>query len=291
MKLILLIIVLVFFESKKANSQEKLELYSGPIPNSIGTLTKEEGPYIQVYLPNNTRIGNSGVLIIPGGAYSFLAYDDEGVKISRDFTAKGIAAFVLKYRLPDRKTMKDKTIGPIMDAQQALKIIRENATKWSVDPNKIGVIGFSAGGHLASTLGTHFSRSYIPNKEGTNLRPDFMVLVYPLISMEDSLTHTGSRISLLGIEPTEGAIVNFSSEFQVTKETPPTYLTHCEDDRVVDVKNSILFYQALQKQGVYSELHLVPKGDHGFIQRIPTNEWLDPILKFLNKEGFLITNK
>lgn len=286
MKSKLLPLLLMVLWQLRGSAQEIHPLYTDSIPNSITNVLNEQPPNLKIYSPGGDSKLNTAILIIPGGAYSFLAYEDEGIKIAEAFATKGIAVFVLKYRIPDRKTMTDKSIGPLMDGQQAIKVIRDNAAQWNVDPNKVGVIGFSAGGHLASTLGTHFSKSYIPNKEGTSLRPDFMVLVYPLISMEDSLTHIGSKISLLGMEPTAAAVADFSNELQVTKETPPTYLTHCEDDRVVDVKNSIVFYRALQKFGVYSELHLVSKGDHGFIQRIPTNEWLDPILKFLSKEGF-----
>ena len=275
-----------FFVIQCASAQDTIKLYKDLIPNNKDSLFGGNMPYLQVYYPENRSSIQSSIIIIPGGAYSFLANKEEGTVIAKEFASKGITAFVLNYRLPNRNTMIDKSMGPIMDAQQALKIIRENATKWNINPSQIGVIGFSAGGHLASTLGTHFNRSYISNPEDTNLRPDFMVLVYSLISMEDSLSHTGSKISLLGMEPTKTAVTEFSNELHVTEATPPTYLTHCEDDQVVDVKNSIVFYQALQKQGVSSELHLVPKGDHGFIQRIPISEWLDPILKFLTKEGF-----
>ncbi len=172
-----------------------------------------------------------------------------------------------------------------MDAQQAIKLIRSNAVNWNVNPARVGLIGYSAGGHLASTLGTHFSKSYNPNKDNIGLRPDFMILVYPVISMNDQLTHMGSKINLLGIEPSKEKVDLFSNEFQVNKETPPTYLTHCGDDSIVDVNNSIVFYQALQKNGVHAELHLFPKGNHGFTQRLPVNEWMDQMLGFMKREG------
>ncbi|PTS92289.1 hypothetical protein DBR11_27280 [Pedobacter sp. HMWF019] len=201
------------------------------------------------------------------------------VKLSKE-------AFVLKYHLPKRETMRDKSYGPLMDAQQAMKVIHSNTVNWNLNPAKVGVIGYSAGGHLASTLGTHFSKSYISNKDNLNLRPDFMILVYPAISMSDQLTHMGSKINLLGMEPAKEKVALFSNELQVTKETPPTYLMHCGDDQVVDVNNSIVFYQALQKNGVDAELHLFPKGNHGFTQRLPVGEWMDPMLGFLKREGF-----
>lgn len=282
----LLLIIWNSYNCKPCQGQDLVTLYANSVPNTNLEYKTDNVPTLELFRSNSEIGSNTAILVIPGGAYSFLAYEEEGTAIAKDFALKGITSFVLKYRLPNRNTMNNKSIGPIMDAQQAIKMIRDSATKWKIDSNKVGVIGFSAGAHLASTLGTHFKKSYISNEEGTNLRPDFMILIYPLISMEDSLTHTGSKISLLGLEPTAATVKDFSNELQVTKETPPTYLTHCEDDRVVDVRNSIIFYQALQKQGIHSELNLVPKGDHGFIQRVPTNEWLDPILKFLNKEGF-----
>ena len=264
----------------------ELPLYPDSIPGNTVKLSKEEAPTLTLYLPIKEKATGTAILVIPGGAYGFLAFEEEGIAIAKAFTEKGIAAFVLKYRLPKRETMWDKSYGPLMDAQQAMKVIRSNAVNWNLNPRKVGVIGYSAGGHLASTLGTHFSKSYIPNKENISLRPDFMILVYPVISMNDQLTHMGSKINLLGMEPSKEKVALFSNELQVTKETPPTYLTHCGDDQVVDVNNSIVFYQALQKNGVDAELHLFPKGNHGFTQRLPVSEWLDPMLGFMKREGF-----
>ncbi len=269
-----------------AGAQEVLPLYPDSIPNSTVKLTKEEQPTLEAYLPIKEKATGTAVIIFPGGAYAFLAYEEEGTTIAKAFAEKGIAAFVVKYRLPKNETMWDKSFGPLMDAQQAIKTVRAKATEWNLDPKKIGVVGYSAGGHLASTLGTHFSKSYIPNNENISLRPDFMILVYPVISMEDKLTHVGSKISLLGMEPSKEKVDLFSNELQVTKDTPPTYLTHCGDDQTVDVNNSIVFYQALQKNKVDAELHLFPKGDHGFTQRLPVSEWMEPMLGFLKREGF-----
>jgi Esterase/lipase len=268
------------------SAQRVLTLYSDSIPGSTAKLSKEEGPNLTLFLPVKEKVTGTAVLVIPGGAYGFLAFEEEGIAIGKAFAEKGITAFVLKYRLPKKETMQDKSYGPLMDAQQAMLVIRSNAANWNLNPAKVGVIGYSAGGHLTSTLGTHFSKSYIPNEESISLRPDFMVLVYPVISMNDQLTHMGSKINLLGMEPSKEKVDLFSNELQVTKETPPTYLTHCGDDGVVDVNNSIVFYQTLQKNGVDAELHLFPKGNHGFTQRLPVNEWLDPILAFLEREGF-----
>lgn len=268
-------------------AQRVLPLYTDTIPNTIVKLSKEGQPTLEVYLPTKEKSTKTAVIIFPGGAYTFLAYDEEGVLIAKSFAERGITAFVVRYRLPKNQTMRDKSFGPLMDAQQAIKVVRSKAVSWGIDPKRIGVIGYSAGGHLASTLGTHFDKSYIPNQEHISLRPDFMILVYPVISMEDSLTHIASRISLLGMEPSIEKVRFFSNELQVKKETPPTYLTHCGDDQIVDVNNSIIFYQALQKKAVDAELHLFSKGNHGFTQRMSVGQWIEPMLEFLKREGML----
>nr|WP_233173765.1 alpha/beta hydrolase [Pedobacter sp. ASV19] len=286
MKTKILTLMLFLMAGYTAVAQQVLPLYPDSIPGSTVKLSKEDAPTLTLYLPIKEKATGTAVLVIPGGGYGFLAFEEEGIAIGKAFAEKGISAFVLKYRLPKKEAMRDKSFGPLMDAQQAMKMIRSNAANWNVNPAKVGVIGYSAGGHLASTLGTHFSNSYIPNKENISLRPDFMILVYPVISMNDQLTHMGSKINLLGMEPSKEKVDLFSNELQVTKETPPTYLTYCGDDGVVDVNNSIVFYQALQKNGVDAELHLFPKGNHGFTQRLPVSEWLDPMLGFLKREGF-----
>jgi acetyl esterase/lipase len=287
MKNIILISMLFLMVGYTAVAQQVLPLYPDSIPNSTVKLNKEKQPTLEVYLPAKEKANGTAVIIFPGGAYAFLAYAEEGTVVAKAFAEKGIAAFVVKYRLPNSDTMRDKSFGPLMDAQQAIKIVRSKATEWNLDSKKIGVIGYSAGGHLASTLGTHFSKSYILNTENISLRPDFMILAYPVISMEDKLTHIGSKISLLGMEPSKGKVELFSNELQVTKDTPPTYLTHCGDDNTVDVNNSIVFYQALQKNKVDAELHLFPKGNHGFTQRLTVSEWMEPMLGFMKREGML----
>lgn len=296
----LLIIVMLFLSSAiQVSAQRKIPLYPNGIPNSTGTNIKEQvriaegdtadyaktsDPSLQVYLPKNAN--GTAVIIFPGGSYSMLVYKAEGANIARYFAEQGVTAFVVKYRLPSDSIMKDKSIGPLQDAQQAIKTVRMNADSWHLDKNKIGVIGFSAGGHLASTLGTHFKHSYIPNTENTSLRPDFLVLVYPVISMKDSLTHRPSRANLLGTSPSPEALSLFSNEDQVTADTPPTYLTHTGDDNVVSVNNSIVFYQALVRNKVPAEMHLYPKGNHGFVLGFPPAEWLGPVQAWMKKGGF-----
>lgn len=281
-----LTIVFLLIIASVASAQQVLPLYPDSIPNCKVELKAEEKPTLTIYLPAADKANGTAVIIFPGGGYGTIVTHTEGIPIAQAFVKEGITAIVIKYRLPNADKMKDKSLGPLMDAQQAIKMVRSNASAWNINPSKIGIIGFSAGGHLASSLGTHFKHNYIANKEGTNLRPDYMVLVYPVISMKADLSHAGSRMNLLGKEPAAQKVQLFSNEEQVTKDTPPTYLTHSGDDKVVKVDNSIAFYHALQKNGVNAELHLFPKGDHGFVLHLPINEWMQPIFRFIKSEGF-----
>lgn len=282
--LALLVFPLALFVSR-LKAQEILPLYKDSIPNSIGKTAPADAPTISIYKPEKPN--GTAVIIFPGGAYAFLAFDEEGIKIAEAFKTKGVTAFVVKYRLPSDATMRDKSMGPLQDAQQAIKLVRMNADKWGLDKSKIGIAGYSAGGHLASTLGTHSARSYIPNKENTNLRPDFMILVYPVISMNKDLAHVGSKINLIGESPTAEKIAFFSNEEWVNNNTPPAYITHANDDMVVSVDNSVAFYQAMLKGGIPAELHLFPTGNHGFTQRLPIYEWLDPMIWWMKRGGWL----
>ena len=278
-----------------ANAQEIVELYSGAIPNSIKSEKKETfnsgmfrgvtKPTLEVYLPEKEKATGAAVIIIPGGGYGVVVYQGEGISNAKQFAKNGIAAFVLKYRLPDDSIMQNKTIGPLQDAQQAIKLVRENAAKWGVDAAKVGVIGFSAGGHLASTVATHFEKPVIENRTNTNLRPDFQVVVYPVISMKDSLTHRDSRRSLLGRNPTNELVNEYSNELQVTNNTPPAYITHAADDKVVDVDNSIAYFETLRHHNVNVEMHIYPKGGHGFIFRQP--DWIEPLLLWMKRNNWI----
>lgn len=249
-------------------------------------LTASGETTLTAYFPVGNLTTKTAILVIPGGGYGSLAMETEGTPIAEAFAAKGITAFVLKYRLPGEVKAAERSTAPLQDAQEAMKYIRENAEKYNIDINKVGVIGFSAGGHLAATLETKHGKNCIVNSKNTKLRPDFAILVYPVITMDAGLTHLGSREKLIGTAPTEVLINLFSSEKQVTRDTAPTYITHASDDQIVDFHNSILMYEALVKNNVPAELHLYPKGDHGFIQRLPLAEWLDPILLFIKKQGF-----
>ncbi len=292
--------ILILFVSLQLTAQQTIPLYPGVIPNSTGYPMKEikmerdgqllgfrsiSQPTLAVYLPDEKIATGAAVVICPGGGYGMESYRLEGTNIAETFQKNGVAAFILKYRLPSDSIMADKSIGPLQDAQQAIKTVRERATEWKVNPSKIGIMGFSAGGHLASTVGTHFNKSYIPNNEKTSLRPDFMILVYPVISMKNGLTHGGSQNNLLGQTPSEEQIALFSNELQVNANTPPTWITHTGDDTVVPVENSILFYQELICNKVPAEMHLYPAGNHGFVLKLPTNEWMQPLFDWMQKSA------
>ncbi|MBD0368937.1 MAG: alpha/beta hydrolase, partial [Flavisolibacter sp.] len=278
-----------------ADAQEVVELYPASIPNSKKTAKKETfnsgmfrgvtKPTLEVYLPEKDKATGTAIIIIPGGGYGVVVYQGEGISTAKQFAKNGVAAFVLKYRLPDDSIMLNKTIGPLQDAQQAIKLVRENAIKWEIDVNKVGIIGFSAGGHLAATAATHFQKPLIENAANTNLRPDFQVLVYPVISMQDSLTHPDSRKNLLGKQPVKELIDQYSNELQVTTNTPPAYITHAADDKLVDVDNSIAYFESLRRHNVEVEMHIYPKGGHGFIFRQP--DWINPLLLWMKKNKWI----
>lgn len=255
-----------------------------------GWIQKVSQPYIQVYLPAKVKATGASVVIFPGGAYWGLTFDYEGVQQASYFVDHGIAAFVVKYRIPNDLWMMDKSIGPLQDAQQAMKFARQHASEWNLDSNRIGVVGFSAGGHLASTLATHFDKFQIENPGNINLRPDFLVLVYPVISMDSKVTHLDSRKALMGEKPSKERINFFSNELHVNANTPPTLLLHAVDDKLVDVKNTILFLEALKAASVPVEAHLFEKGDHGFFL-IPRERWQEPIMEWLTSNGWLNLKK
>jgi acetyl esterase/lipase len=221
-------------------------------------------PTLSIFLPKEIKPHQTAVLIFPGGGYSHLSMDKEGTKVAEWLNTLGIVAFVLKYRLPSDLIMKNKSVGPLQDAQEAVRYVRSNAEKWNIDPNKIGTIGFSAGGHLASTLATHFNDKVYESKFNVSARPDFSILIYPVISMKIGITHKGSQTSLLGKNPSQVIIDDFSNEKKITSETPPTFLIHASDDGAVLPENSINYYLALKKKNIPAELHIYEIGGHGF---------------------------
>lgn len=249
-------------------------------------IRKVSRPVIQIHLPARSKATGASVVIFPGGGYAGLTFDFEGTQQANYFIDHGIAAFVVKYRIPSDQTMVDKSMGPLMDAQQAMRFVRQHAAEWDLDPERMGAIGFSAGGHLASTLATHFDKSYVDNPDQVDLRPSFLVLVYPVISMDEKITHMDSRKALLGTAPAESRIRFFSNELQVTKDTPPTLILHAADDRLVDVDNSVAFFEALRHAGVPVEARLFQKGQHGFFL-MPRDRWQGAIMEWLTANGWL----
>jgi acetyl esterase/lipase len=214
-------------------------------------------PSMTFYRADPAKNTGIAILIVPGGGYIRQAAGHEGSQFGEWLSANGINAFVLKYRLPNKHAWI-----PLRDAQQAMRIIRSRATEWKIDPSRVGVSGFSAGGHLASALGTHFD--YGTSTNSFSCRPDFMILFYPVISMQESVTHGGSRENLLGTKYQKDSVDYYSNELHVTKDTPPTLLFLSDDDGAVPPKNSIDFYAALKENKVPASLHIFPEGGHGW---------------------------
>ncbi len=240
---------------------KEVEIFKEGILNNT---SKVSNPTLSVFLPKETIATGTAVVICPGGGYSHLAINKEGYKVAQWFNTLGITAFVLKYRLPSDLIMQDKTIGPLQDAQEALRFVRRNAKKYSIDSDKIGIMGFSAGGHLASTLATHYNQNVYKVSDSTSAKPNFSILIYPVISMEEGTTHNGSKNNLLGEDASKEITVKYSNEKQVNAETPKTFLVHATDDGSVPVENSINYYLALKNNGVFAEMHLYQQGGHGF---------------------------
>jgi acetyl esterase/lipase len=300
MKIILCVLILMS-EVILASAQEKqLPLYPNGVPNAkhipktyVEKIDKDWASFVSIptitpYLPEKGTATGTAIVIFPGGSYSGLSMENEGSNIAKAFNKIGVTAFVVKYRLPSDSIMIDKTIGPLQDAQQAVLTVRKNAAKWGLKPDKIGIIGFSAGGHLASTEGTHFDKVVIDNKDNISVRPDFMMLLYPVISF-GPMAHVGSRENLIGKKPTDDLLKLYSNEKQVTANTPPTFLVHAEDDNVVPVENSLMFYQSLLNAKVKAEMHLFQEGGHGFGLNNPKskNKWIDWAKNWLEENSFL----
>lgn len=268
-----------FRETKEKETQSKGDIF---------WIYKVQKPSLEIYLPTKSTATGKAVVICPGGSYSGLAYDWEGSDIAKWFNAKGIAAFILKYRMPQSKSVIVSHEAPLQDAQRAIRLVRKNAEQWNVNKNQIGIMGFSAGGHLAATLSTRYDHQTfdpIDHIDTQNARPDFAILLYPIISMKSEITHQSSKDNLLGQNPTKTLIDFYSNEHHVNNNTPSTLLIHSSDDYEVPVSNSLLFYKALQKEGVSSEMHLYPYGGHGFSLAIGKGylqSWTDQMEDWLN---------
>ncbi len=240
------------------------------------------------FYPEKGTANGTAMSYFPGGGYGGLSMDKEGYRVAKAFNKFGVTAFVVKYRLPSDDIMIDKTIGPLQDAQQAVLMVRKHAAEWGIKPDKIGIIGFSAGGHLASTEGTHFDKLVIDDKDNISVRPDIMVLLYPVITF-GPLAHVGSRENLIGKTPSNDLLTLYSNEKQITANTPPTMLVHATDDDVVPVQNTLMFYEALLNSKVKAEMHIFEAGGHGFGLNNPKSKdkWIDWCKNWLDENGFL----
>ncbi|HAQ19161.1 MAG TPA: esterase [Prolixibacteraceae bacterium] len=275
-----LLLILFAYGYILSGQEIKMPLYAGAIPYSKPSAAKEiiektditafrnvSVPGIEVYLPTKKYSTGQCVIICPGGGYRQLSYDLEGTDIVAILNSIGVAAVVLKYRLPSKEYCTEPHKVPLSDAQRAMRLVRFYALEWHIDPGKIGIMGFSAGGHLASTLGTHFdygNSSSADSVEKQSCRPDFMILMYPVISFIDTVKHSGSRKNLLGENPDKELILMYSNELQVKNDTPPAFFVHADNDEGVTVKNTLLMYKALRKKKIPAELHILSEGGHGF---------------------------
>lgn len=258
------------------------------VPNSWVTHVKV--PTLTVFPASTKEEGETAVIICPGGGYGGLAFDKEGTEVAQWFAKRGVTAFVLKYRHgggPHQHPV------PLSDVQRAVRIVRENASEFGYKTDRIGVMGFSAGGHLASSVGTHFDGGDANAKDAIDqqsCRPDFLMLIYPVISLDSDITHGGSRKNLLGDQPTAEMVELMSNDLQVTDDTPPTFLVHATDDGGVPVENSLRFYRALVDHKVPAELHVFDEGGHGFGMRRkdkPVVEWPNLLENWLQSRGLI----
>ena len=282
MKHILYLIILALFLSNALQAQQEIKLYPDSPAESNGITVPESyrdpefivntsDPRMYAYPAAKKMANGTAVVICPGGGYVGVSQIKEGSEIAKWFNDLGVTAFVLYYRMPN-----GHPAIPLADAQVALKIVHQRAKEWNIDSNKIGIMGFSAGGHLASTVGTHF-------KTKTD-RPAFMILAYPVVTMNKELTHAGSRENLLGKEPSDELVKLYSNELQVTKMTPPTFIVHAKDDGAVPIANSENLLKALNDNHVAAELHKFDVGGHGFGMRkkgIPADNWPDLLKTWL----------
>jgi len=285
-------------------AQDFLPLYPAGIPNSKPVANKQKAnkgadgierisdvsvPTYRFFPAPASKNPQSCVVICPGGGYRILASSHEGYDIAAKFNEIGVSALVLYYRLPADSAQVEKKYAPLQDAQAAIALVRTNAAKWKIDPAKVGIMGFSAGGHLAATASTHFNKDYTGSLSGANLRPDFSILLYPVISMRP-FGHGGSKQSLLGKNPTEEELALFSNEEQVTAQTPKAFIVHASDDTAVPLKNSLLYAERLTANKVPVDLHVYAKGGHGFGLNNKTTSgdlWFDRLITWMKANQLL----
>ncbi|NQT03279.1 MAG: alpha/beta hydrolase [Planctomycetes bacterium] len=293
---VIAITLTVTAQDGRAVSLYKIEpLWSGGVPGAKGSADGDK-PTLTIYLPPRGKATGAAVVICPGGGYGHLAMDHEGHQIARWLNSFGVAGFILKYRHRNSGAGYGHP-APLQDAQRALRMVRGRAKEWNVDPGRIGILGFSAGGHLASSAGTHFQNRYNDAKDSIDkfsAVPDFMILIYPVISFTEWCAHSGSRRNLLGNNPDEGLVENLSNERQVTAHTPPTFLVHGNDDTGVPPENSIFFYLALRKAKVPAEMHIYENGRHGFglgQQHGAVSSWPVRCAEWMRGQGLLDKKK
>lgn len=290
MKKINLIIIALLITTTLFAQDKTLKVWPNGAPNDNGMKLPEEkydGVRVRnvseaemyVYLPEKAKNTGAAVVICPGGGYMIEAMDHEGYDMAEWLKSKGVAGIVLKYRLP-----YGHHEIPSGDAKQAIRIVRQNAKEWGINPEKIGIAGSSAGGHLASTVGTQFdlgNRESSDPLEQTSSRPDFMLLLYPVISFNEAFGHMGSRKNLIGEGNDWKMVEKYSNELQVSAQTPPTFLILADDDKTVPPRNSVEFYLALKKYNIPAEMHIYQEGGHGFgmtKKNLPVDQW--PVLFF-----------
>ena len=285
-------------------AQEVLPIYDGPIPGAkpapatykeisvagddgVNRVSKVSLPTVTVYLPEKEKATGTAVLICPGGGYGILAINHEGDKVAREFNKIGVAAFVLKYRLPEDQIMQDKSTGPLQDAQQAMALLQKNAKQWNINPDKIGVMGFSAGGHLASTLSVRYNVPKIKDQTA-KIRPAFSILIYPVISLS-SYPHMGTSNNLLGKDASVEQKAYFSNEKHINAQTPTAFIVHAADDGGVPVQNSLLYAQGLVEHKVPVELHVYQNGGHGFglNNKSTTDQWFERLRNWMQMNKLL----
>ena len=273
------------------DTAEEKSVRQGEPGQQIDWVTGVRWPTLTVFLPPPGKATGSAVVICPGGGYSGEAMDLEGTDVARRFAGYGVAGIVLKYRLPTPAMPRTETPWPVADGQQAVRLVRARARSWGLDPRKVGIMGFSAGGHLASSVATHWDAgnpaAASPEAQESS-RPDFLVLGYPVITFQGPFAHTGSRDNLLGIPADPQAVARYSSDAQVTARTPPTFLVHADDDPV-SVQNSVLFAEALTRAGVPHEFLRLRTGGHGFGLGVRGGEpaaWPDKCAAWLKASGF-----
>ncbi|MHA7129171.1 alpha/beta hydrolase [Algoriphagus namhaensis] len=269
--------------------QQKMDLEEKIVQEGIIRISNVQTPTIEVYLPTKSIQNGQAVLIFPGGGYRILAYDWEGTDFAKWLNSQGIVGIVVKYRLPDSPSLTDPKEVPLLDAQRAIKMVRHHAEEWGINPEKVGVMGFSAGGHLASTLSTQYDHQLDLPKDAIDefsARPDFSILVYPVISFRDESAHSGSSKALIGENPSQDLLDRFSGELNVNEDTPPAFLVHAQDDKGVPVRNSLLYYEALTQAGVSASMHLYPTGGHGFafgLGKGAVENWRNELIEWMRE--------